>query len=212
MAVQSQEPPSDTSGRVNQKRRTRAAIVTAARAMLDRGESPTVAQAAEEALVSRTTAYRYFPTQESLLLELSLTLSVAEIDDLLARPLDGSTPEDRFLEVLDTFNGYVAANEALFRTAQRLYLDMWLAAERAGRTPRPRTSARAAPPMDRVDPRTASRHDPRPGRERLEAALCLVMGGDAFTVLRDVCQLSPDEAVAVADWAAEAILTAGLRP
>ena len=46
---------------------------------------------------------------------------------------------------------------------------------------------------------------------RLEAALCLVMGGEAFTVLRDVCQLDPDEAIAVATWAAEALLTAGLQ-
>jgi hypothetical protein len=38
---------------VNQKRRTRAAIVAAARAILDRGETPTVAQVAEEAQMTR---------------------------------------------------------------------------------------------------------------------------------------------------------------
>ena len=37
------------------------------------GITPTVAQAVEFALVLWTTAYRYFPTQESLLLELSVT-------------------------------------------------------------------------------------------------------------------------------------------
>ncbi len=55
--------------RVNQKRRTRAAIVTAAKDLIEQRATPTVAQAAEAALVSRTTAYRYFPTQESLLVE-----------------------------------------------------------------------------------------------------------------------------------------------
>ena len=43
---------------------------------------------------------------------------------------------------------------------------------------------------------------------RLEAALCLVTGGEALTVLRDVCGLEPDEAIAVAHWAAEALLAA----
>ena len=40
----------------------------AARALLASGVTPTVAEAAETALVSRTTAYRYFPTQQALLL------------------------------------------------------------------------------------------------------------------------------------------------
>jgi AcrR family transcriptional regulator len=211
MAVRSQEPSFDSSGRVNQKRRTRNAIVAAARAILDRGESPTVAQAAEEALVSRTTAYRYFPTQESLLLELSITVSLAEIDELLARPLDGSTPEDRLLELVDVFNRHVSANEVFHRTAQRLYMDTWLAAERAGeghdyqlRQGRRRQwiSAALAPLRDSI---------PTADFQRLEAALCLTTGGEAFTVLRDVCQLDPDQAVAVAHWAAKAILGAGIR-
>ena len=46
---------------------------------------------------------------------------------------------------------------------------------------------------------------------RVEAALCLVAGGEAIEVLRDVCRLDSDEALAVTHWAADAILTAGLR-
>src|SRR5689334_2091027 len=64
------------TGRVNQKRRTRAAIVAAAKGLMSQGVTPTVAQAAEAALVSRTTAYRYFPTQDSLLLELAVDIDV----------------------------------------------------------------------------------------------------------------------------------------
>ena len=59
-------------GRVNQKRRTRAAILAAAVELLKRGKSPTVAEVADAALVSRATAYRYFPTQEYLLFEAAL--------------------------------------------------------------------------------------------------------------------------------------------
>jgi AcrR family transcriptional regulator len=195
---------------VNQKRRTREAIIAAARAILDRGESPTVAQAAEEALVSRTTAYRYFPTQESLLLELSVSVSVAEIDELLAEPNDSATASKRLLELADVFNNFIAAHETLFRTAQRHYMDTWLVAERAGQPHdtqlrqgrRSQWIAQALAPLrdglSEVD------------YQRLEAALCLTMGGEAFTVLRDVCQLDTEQAVAVAHWAAEAILGAGL--
>jgi AcrR family transcriptional regulator len=82
MAGRRQDPSFESSGRVNQKRRTRAAIVAAGRAILHRGETPTVALVAEEAQMTRTTVYRYFPSQESLLLELSVTVSIDEIDDV----------------------------------------------------------------------------------------------------------------------------------
>ena len=32
------------------------------------------------------------------------------------------------------------------------------------------------------------------------------MGGEAYTVLRDVCQLDPDDAIAIANWSARALL------
>ena len=212
MAWQSQDPLVESSGRVNQKRRTRAAIVAAARAILDRGETPTVAQVAEEAQMTRTTVYRYFPNQESLLVELSVGLGVDEdFAELLAKPLDDTTPQARLLEVIDELNRYVAANERLYRTAQRHYLDTWLAAERAseGGGPQVREGRR----LRWISAALAPLRDTMPDADlrRLEAALCLVTGGEAFTVLRDVCQLEPDEAIAVAHWAAHALLTAGLQ-
>lgn len=54
-------------GRAQQKLRTRQALVDAAIAVLARGETPTVEQAAAEAGVSRPTAYRYFRSQHDLL-------------------------------------------------------------------------------------------------------------------------------------------------
>src|SRR3954468_5236556 len=94
MAVHRQER-FEPSGRLNQKRRTRSAIVAAAQAIFDQGETPTVAKAAEDALVSRTTAYSYFPTQESLLFELSINFELAELDELALEPLNGTKPADR---------------------------------------------------------------------------------------------------------------------
>ena len=45
---------------------------------------------------------------------------------------------------------------------------------------------------------------------RMQLALCMVMGSEPIVVLRDVCRLEPEEALAVTRWAAEAILQAGL--
>ncbi len=202
--------PRSEDSDVNQKRRTRKAIVDAAQAILQRGERPTVALAAEEALVSRTTAYRYFPTQESLLLELSINVEVAEVEELLTQPLDGRPPRARLLEIVDTFDRHATANETLYRSALRHYMDTWLAAERAGEGHdyQLREGRRRRWISTVLEPLGDSMAGP--DLERLQAALCLVIGGEAVTVLRDICHLEPDDAIAVAHWITEAILAAGL--
>lgn len=195
---------------MNQKRRTRAAIVDAARRMLDEeGVVPTVAQAAEAALVSRTTAYRYFPTQESLLLEVGLGAAVDELEAFVGSPLDGEAPADRAVEVVARLNRHVADNEARFRTVMRLYLDLWLAAAANGDdAPVVREGRRRRWLDTSLRPLQASIGDD--AYERLLAALSLVAGAEAVTVLRDTCQLDGDEAVEVTTWAARALLDATL--
>jgi AcrR family transcriptional regulator len=206
----SSQEPVHQQGRVNQKRRTRKAIVDAAQAILERGERPTVARAAEEAMVSRTTAYRYFPDQESLLLELSVRAELTDVEELLTQPLDDTSPQARLLEVVDTFNRHGTANEILYRSGLRHYMEVWLAAERAGegheyQVREGRRLRWIAAVLEPLGDRLA-----RPDLERVQAALCLVMGPEAITVLRDICQLDPDAVIAVTHWAADAILTAGL--
>jgi len=53
--------------RHRQKKRTRKALLDAAVELIRQGREPTVAEVAAVGEVSRATAYRYFPTQESLL-------------------------------------------------------------------------------------------------------------------------------------------------
>jgi AcrR family transcriptional regulator len=206
MTVPRQGKSSET-GRVNQKRRTRGAIVDAAKAMLQRGITPTVAQAAEAALVSRTTAYRYFPTQESLLMELSVNLDVEDIEELVAQPVDAEGAMDRVLDVLDRFNRHVRAEEVQYRTALGLYQDLWLeAVNRGDDAPLVREGRRGrwletslAPVADAV---TAAE------LERLVRALSLVTGPEAMIVLYDVCHIVGDEALDVSRWAARVLLEA----
>jgi AcrR family transcriptional regulator len=58
-----------SAGRVNQKRRTRAAILAAARDLITGSAEVTMPAVAQAALVSEATAYRYFPDLISLLRE-----------------------------------------------------------------------------------------------------------------------------------------------
>jgi AcrR family transcriptional regulator len=59
--------PYESTGRANQKARTRNALVAAARELLAQGVIPTMEGAAAAAAISRTTAYRYFPNLRTLL-------------------------------------------------------------------------------------------------------------------------------------------------
>jgi AcrR family transcriptional regulator len=195
------------TGRVNQKRRTRAALVTAAEDLLAQGTTPTVAQAAEAALVSRTTAYRYFPTQESLLLELAVTVDVDDVEELVARPLGDDSATDRLLAVIELFNRHVFDDEMQYRTALRLYLDQWLDATSTGDdAPLIRLGRR----VDWYRRSLESVRDTVPEHEldRLVAALSMLSGGEAVVVMRDVCGLGPVEGRAVVDWAARTLLEA----
>ncbi len=56
-----------STGRTRQKARTRETLLLALQTLLDEGQDPSVAQVADAARVSRTTAYRYFPDQQALL-------------------------------------------------------------------------------------------------------------------------------------------------
>ena len=58
--------PRQTVPRVNQKERTKRAVVQSAFELLQDGSMPTVAEAAERAMDSRAIAYRYFASQAEL--------------------------------------------------------------------------------------------------------------------------------------------------
>src|SRR5215210_3174043 len=110
-------------GRINQKRRTRAAILAAAVELLEQGQRPTVAEVADAALVSRATAYRYFPTQEYLLFEAALESTRSDIDRELEENTLPEGPEARLEMLIDALQKRIIDKEAAFRTMLRLSLE-----------------------------------------------------------------------------------------
>lgn len=207
--VSSEMPPVKAEDpRANQKARTRAAIIAAAHELQRQGTAPTVEQAAEQARVSRATAYRYFPTKEALLIELSdITVHAAPVEALLAN-LPTDDVEQRLVLLLDTFDPIVLAEEEHFRTAARVYLDTWLRSHRNGDdAPVVREGRR----MRWLETVLAPLDDLPPERKRLlQAALALTLGGEAIITMKDVCHLDDDEALAVLRWAATALLRAAV--
>jgi AcrR family transcriptional regulator len=111
--------PYESTGRTSQKARTRAALLAATRELLAEGVTPTVEQAADQAAISRTTAYRYFPNQRAL-----LSAVYPEIDARSLLDADAPTdPAERLEQVLERFIGHVLEYEPELRAQLRLSLD-----------------------------------------------------------------------------------------
>lgn len=205
------EPPPPTEDpRANQKERTRAALVEAATRLLRAGAQPTVVEAAALAKVSRATAYRYFPTQESLLVEVALVNPAAEsVERWLGEP-KGEDPSQRLGGLLRTFNAVAQREEAALRTGLRVYLDVWLESRRRGEDPAIVREGRRMRWLDEALEPVRQGLPPAQWR-RLRAALALTLGIESLVVMKDVCRLSDDEALATMTWTAQALLRAGLE-
>ena len=189
--------PYELNGRIDQKRRTRDALVGAARELVAKGETPTVEAAAEAASISRTTAYRYFPNQHALLVAAHPETGVVSL-------LPDEPPDDaatRLELVIDAFTGSLLENEAQQRTMLRLSLE----ADPVQRAQLPLRQGRGikwieealAPLRDEM-----SEADVR----RLTHAIRSATGIEAFVWLTDVAGLSRHDARELMRWSARALL------
>src|SRR3954449_3567212 len=105
--------------RERQTRRTRRALIEAADELFAEGRVPTVAAVAERADVARATAYRYFPSQEALLLE---TTFLGDSDAVRAIPQLAETvadPAERLGEAVRTGAEWTLGREARLRMVLR---------------------------------------------------------------------------------------------
>jgi AcrR family transcriptional regulator len=192
--------------RLNQRRRTRAALVEAAKKAVQRGETPTIESAATAAGISRATAYRYFTSQQALLLETSLD-AVSTIPD--PSLVDEGPVESRVDMAISFFVRMAYSHEPFMRTFLMLSMDHWLHTHMDGKDGHALRKGRRIPWLDRalVPLRELS---PRQKR-RLRTALSMLCGVEAMVVTKDVCGCTAKEAEETSRWAAQAMLRAALE-
>lgn len=193
-------------GRVNQKTRTRDALIAVAADLIRQGRSFSVGEVADLAKVGRTTAYRYFPTQEQLLAHAALwkisLLEHHEFEQIF----------DKNQTLPEKLDALVLASDKSTRDHEEEYRAML------------RTSIERRPEdRDEFPARTGFRHrllrdslsdlEKPLGEElfeRLIAAISLTLGIEALIVLHDVCLLPPERAAEIKRWAARMLLDGAL--
>ena len=187
--------------RERQTRRTRRALIAAADELFADGRVPTVAEVAERADVARATAYRYFPTQEALLLE---TTFLGDSEPLRALPelaLEIEDPTERMAEAVRRSAEWSLGREARLRAILRMSLD----ADSELRRPARRRGYIAELLEDVRDQLAPHAY------ERLAAAMTLLMGIDPIVSLRDNGDIDRDHIPEVLAWTARELVGAALR-
>jgi AcrR family transcriptional regulator len=194
-------------GRTNQRRRTRKALLEAASQLMADGGKPSLEDIAESALVSRATAYRYFPGLESLLLEASLDVSAPRPEELFGpgAPLD---PVARVERLDAAFDQMMAANEPALRTMVAHALER--KAQGKDDPDMPARQNRRSPLIEAALAPAADEFEPQ-ALDRLKKALALVIGSESMIVFQDVLQLDPAEAACVRRWTIGALIEAARR-
>jgi len=191
-------------GRANQKIRTRRAIVDACRDLVRTGSDVTMPEVARHALVSEATAYRYFPDLVSLLGE--------TIDGLWPSPAEALQP---VASSRDPVERVAFACEFLLRGV--LSLQGAVRAMISDTITRPKLAAtRPGIRFGLIDYALAPfesalvASDPA-ALGQLKRDLAVVVSAEALFTLTDLCELSPDEAIASAVRTATVVTAAAFR-
>lgn len=193
----------DSEGRANQKRRTRQALIDAARTLRDEGRDPTLADVAERALVSRATAYRYFPSIEALISETATDRGMKPLAQVWQQ---GDDPVDAIGRAATALHALLLEDEVGLHIMERSFMTVWLESDARDGALRPGRR------MGYIDPIVDALKEQLPpaARKRLKQALAVVMGTEALIAVRDIGRASPEEAMASTVWAARALVQQAL--
>jgi AcrR family transcriptional regulator len=158
---------------------------------------------AEHALVSRATAYRYFPSVEALMSETATDRGMQPLDRFWQ---PGDDPVEGIGRAAHALNRLLIEDEGGLHVMERSFMTVWL--ESAARE----TPLRPGRRMHYIDPIVDSLNDvlPAAARTRLKHALAIVIGTEAMIAVRDVGRASADEAIDAAAWAARALVRQAL--
>ena len=174
------------TGRINQKKRTRMAIVGACRELIRSGATVTMPDVARLALVSEATAYRYFPDLVSLVNEAFAGMWPSPAQ-ALAPVADSGDPVERVAFACEFLLRGVLASQ----TAVRAMIAATITRpEHAAIRPGIRfglIDEALAPLNDTLDPVRLT---------QLKQDLAAVVSAEAFFSLTDLARLTPEDAIA----------------
>jgi AcrR family transcriptional regulator len=186
------------SSRVNQKERTRRAIVAATRDLIRTGGEVTMPAVAKSALVSEATAYRYFPDLASLLRE-ALAGVWPSPEVALAPVASSGDPVERV----------ACATEALFRHV--LTYQGGVRAMIAATITRPDgAQMRPGHRFGLIDEALRPLAADTALLDQLKRDLAVVISAEALFTLTDLCGLSPEDAIASAVHTARTLTQAAI--
>jgi AcrR family transcriptional regulator len=194
-------------GRQQQKLRTRKDLLAAAARLMKQGQKPTLEEVAEAAMVSRATAYRYFPDIDALLQEATLDIAAPLAADILGADAPAGAAA-RVERVDSALHDMVLSNEAALRVMLARSLERRLA---SGSDPDvPARQNRRTPLIEAaLEPH---RREFKPAAlKTLVQALALVVGTEAMIVCQDVLQIDDQQARKVKRWAIRALVDAARK-
>jgi AcrR family transcriptional regulator len=196
----------DAPARANQRLRTRKDLLRAAARLMTSGAAPTLEEVAAEAMVSRATAYRYFPSAEALLAEAAVDVVFPEPEEVF----DGAMkePTARLLAADRAMHELIVANE----TALRMMLMHSMQLSIRGETGE-KAAARQNRRTQLIEAALAPcRGDFEPEQYRkLVSALAFILGTEAMLVTKDVLELDEAAAGEVRRWAIGAMVDAARK-
>lgn len=194
--------PYVATGRTRQKERTRKALIAAARSLVAEGKTPTVEEAAAAADISRTTAYRYFPSQRTLLVAAH---PETEASSLLP-PDPPDDPADRLEAVIESFTQLIADTEAQQRTMLRLSLEPDAGEHGSGLLRKGRAIGWIEEALSPLRGQLSAKE-----LRRLVLAIRSATGIEARVWLTDIAGMSTEEATQLMRWSARAMYRSALE-
>jgi len=197
-----QRDPAGVKSLTATRARTRRLLIETAMRMFDNGAFPSITEVAQEAQLSRATAYRYFPTQSALVSAI-VTETLSPMKSWRPTRTEAS---ERIDELLTFAFPRMLQHEGTLRAALHLSLTQWAQSqsfskpgkEKLVRGNRKALLAHVVEPLnDELPPEMV---------ERVIQALSLVYGSEIFLVMKDIWGCDDKQLEDIGKWIAKAIV------
>lgn len=198
-----QRDSADTLALTRTRARTRRLLIDTAIRLFDGGAFPSITEVAQEAQLSRATAYRYFPTQNAL---------VSAIVAATLSPMANWQPthQDVIARIDELFSfafPHMLKHEGTLRAALHLSLTQWAqlqSTDATSRQERAELGNRSAVLSLVTQPLREELSMEL--NDRVVRALSLVYGSEIFLVMKDIWGCDNDELQEIGKWIAKAIV------